>query len=239
MAGFTTAIRSQTARAALTSAHALARNVLFPVAAISRQTEGDAMAKRNTSNRNAGPTTGGAAGSTSGSGSGEDRVIALAEQLGRIVGTMQAKAGGVLDRDALMQQISQVRDGANHLLEHLGIGGGDQAATGSTEPQQQASDTSSSRPNTTGENETRSRQQNSRRAAAGGRQKASAEATVGTGRQNNQPTMRGRSGGVVDAPGKKHRKPVANEVRANAADAANAGRLAKMKMVNASRRRGR
>src|SRR5256885_17222291 len=67
------------------------------------------MAKRNTSNKNAGQTTGGAAGSTSASESAEDRVIALAEQLGRIVGTIQAKAGGLLDRDALMQQISQVR----------------------------------------------------------------------------------------------------------------------------------
>jgi hypothetical protein len=53
---------------------------------------------------------------------------------------------------------------------------------------------------------------------------------------------RGRSGGVVDAPGKKHRKPTAsiprgnNSARANAADT---GRIAKMKAANASHRRGR
>ena len=195
------------------------------------------MAKRNTSNRNADQTTGGAAGSPSGSGSAEDRVIALAEQLGRIVGTMQAKAGGLLDRDALMQQVSQVRDGATHLLEQLGVGGSDQPQTGSTgEGKPQPAQVSSSAPNSGGHDGNRSRQRNSRGAAGGGRDKASAEGPAGTARQNNQQTTRGRSGGVVDAPGKKHRKPVPNEVRANAADT---GRLAKMKMVNASRRRGR
>jgi hypothetical protein len=226
----------QSTRDAFTSAHAVARNVLVRAAAISRRIEGYPMAKRNTSNRNAGQTTGGAAGTTSGSGSAEDRVIALAEQLGRIVGTVQAKAGGLLDRDTLMQQISQVRDGATHLLEHLGVGG-DQAETGSTgADRQEAPEAASPGRNTGGQDGKRSRQQNSRAAAGGGRQKASAEAPGGAGRQNNRPTTRGRSGGVVDAPGKKHRKPVPNEIRANAADT---GRLAKMKMVNASRRRGR
>jgi len=194
------------------------------------------MAKRNTSNRNAGQTTGGVAETTSGSGSAEDRVIALAEQLGRIVGTMQAKAGGLIDRESLMQQISQVRDGATHLLEHLGVGGS-QPRTGSTEGEaQQASQASSTPAKNTGQDGNRSRQPSRRAATGSGRQKTTAEASAGAGRQNNQATARGRSGGVVDAPGKKHRKPVPNEVRANAADT---GRLAKMKIVNASRRRGR
>jgi hypothetical protein len=236
MAGFTTALASHAAREAFTSAHAVARNVLLRAPAISRQIEGHAMAKRNTSYRNAGQTTGGAAGTTSSSGSAEDRVIALAEQLGRIVGTMQAKAGGLLDRDALMQQISQVRDGATHLLEHLGVGGG-QPGTGTTDGEaQQAPQPSSTRAKNTGQDGSRSRQQSRRADTGGGRQKATAEASAGAGRQNNQPATRGRSGGVVDAPGKKHRKPVPNEIRVNAADT---GRLAKMKIVNASRRRGR
>jgi hypothetical protein len=192
------------------------------------------MAKRNTTTKNADPTPGGAAGSESGSGSAEDRVIALAEQLGRIVGTMQAKAGGLLDRDALMEQISQVRDGATHLLEQFGVGvaaGKVDTASASADKQE----TSPSRSNASRQSADRGQQQKNRGAAAG-RQKASAAASANTGRQNNQPTTRGRSGGVVDAPGKKHRKPVPNEVRANAADT---GRLAKMKMVNANRRRGR
>ena len=227
---------SRAVRDAFTSADAVAWNVLIRAAAISRQIEGHAMAKRNTTDKNAGQTTGGAAGTTSGSGSAEDRVIALAEQLGRIVGTMQAKAGGLIDRDALTQQLSQVRDGATHLLEHLGVAGG-HAETGTTQGEsQQASQASSSGPKNSGQDANQGRQANRRGVAGGGRQKASAEATSGAGRQNNQSTARGRSGGVVDAPGKKHRKPVPNEVRANAADA---GRLAKMKVVNASRRRGR
>jgi len=193
------------------------------------------MAKRNTTTKNADPPTGGAAGSQSGSGSAEDRVIALAEQLGRIVGTMQAKAGGLLDRDALMQQISQVRDGATHLLEQfsVGVSAGNEQETASASADKQEASPSRSKASRQSTNRS---QQPKNRGAAGGRQKGSAEGSANTGRQNNQPSTRGRSGGVVDAPGKKHRKPVPNEVRANAADT---GRLAKMKMVNANRRRGR
>jgi hypothetical protein len=157
---------------------------------------------------------------------------------------LQAKAGGLLDRDALMQQISQVRDGATHLLEQFGVGSaagaGETADTAGASTDNQegaASRSNASQPGSNASQPGSNRgQQQKTRGAAGGRQKASAERNANIGRQNNQPTSRGRSGGVVDAPGKKHRKPVPNEVRANAADT---GRLAKMKMVNANRRRGR
>ena len=49
----------------------------------------------------------------------EQRVVAFAEQLGRIAGTFQAKAEGWLDREALTKQIASVRDGAAELLEQL------------------------------------------------------------------------------------------------------------------------
>ena len=49
----------------------------------------------------------------------EQRVIEFAEQLGRIVGTVQAKTEGWMDREALQQQIANVRDGASDLLEQL------------------------------------------------------------------------------------------------------------------------
>ena len=49
----------------------------------------------------------------------EQRVIAFAEQLGRIVGTVQAKAEGWMDREALNKQIASVRDSASELLEQL------------------------------------------------------------------------------------------------------------------------
>ena len=128
------------------------------------------------------PETGGPG--VSGNGSAiEQQVVAFAEQLGRVVGTVQARAEGWLDPRMLNEQITRVRDGAASLLQQLG------ATT-----------------------EAKAERVITRRPAA-------------------------RSGGVVDAPGKKHRKPTPNEpLRANAEDK---GRIAKMKAVNASRRRGR
>ena len=91
----------------------------------------------------------------------ERRVVALAEQVGRIVGTVQAKTEGWLDRSG------------------------------------------------------------SRRAKA-------ADASAG------EPARTGRSGGVVDAPGKKHRKPMPSRHGTTHSDT----RIAKLKIANESRRRG-
>src|SRR4030095_13741440 len=52
----------------------------------------------------------------------EQRVLAFAEQLGRIVGTIQAKAAGWMDRETLNRQIEHIRDGATNLLEQLATG---------------------------------------------------------------------------------------------------------------------
>jgi hypothetical protein len=49
----------------------------------------------------------------------EQRVLAFAEQLGRLAGTLQAKAEASIDREALNRQIARVRDGAADLLERL------------------------------------------------------------------------------------------------------------------------
>ena len=49
----------------------------------------------------------------------EQRVVAFAEQLGRIVGTVQARAEGWMDREALNKQIASVRDSASELLDQL------------------------------------------------------------------------------------------------------------------------
>ena len=119
----------------------------------------------------------------------EQRLVAFAEQLGRIVGTIQAKAEGWMDRETLNQQIVSVRDGAAHLLEQL--------ASGAT--------------------------------------KAPKKAAVGAAREGNK----GRSGGVVDAPGKKHRKAAPTDPDARIADSqADKMRMAKT-MVKTYRRRGR
>jgi hypothetical protein len=58
----------------------------------------------------------------------EQRVIAFAEQVGRMVGTIQAKADGWMDRETLNKQIASVRDDATKLLEQL-AGGAKKATT--------------------------------------------------------------------------------------------------------------
>lgn len=92
----------------------------------------------------------------------EQRLVAFAEQLGRLVGTVQARADGWMDGPALQEQVTRIRDGAAGLLRQLG------------------------------------------EAAARGK----AAASRGTTRPRKPATAAGgRSGGKVDAPGKKHRKP--------------------------------
>jgi len=146
------------------------------------------MAKRDNGKRpKGGATTTNAPGATTADAM-EERVVAFAEQLGRIAGTIQAKAEGWMDRETLNQQIVSVRDGAAHLLEQLAD------AT-----------------------------------------KATKTSAVVAARGGNK----GRSGGTVDAPGKRHRKPAPNDPQANVARSqANKLRTAKT-MEKTSRRRGR
>ena len=120
----------------------------------------------------------------------EQRVLAFAEQLGRIAGTFHARAEGWMDHEALTKQIASVRDGAAELLEHL----------------------------------------------AGGPAKASRRVPAAAAARGN---TKGRSGGVVDAPGKKHRKPMPAEPGANKAASQAAKMRAAKTMVKTTRRRGR
>ena len=141
------------------------------------------MAKRNNETTRAN-------GVTSTADAMEQRVVAFAEQLGRIAGTFQAKAEGWLDREALSKQIVSVRDSATELLEQL--------AGGATKPS-----------------------------------KRNQAATTALGK------TKGRSGGVVDAPGKKHREPIQADPGANIADSQGAKMRMARTMVKTNRRRGR
>ena len=49
----------------------------------------------------------------------EKQVVAFAEQLGRIAGTVHAKTAGWMDGDALKKELARVRDGAADLLQRL------------------------------------------------------------------------------------------------------------------------
>jgi hypothetical protein len=120
----------------------------------------------------------------------EERVLAFAEQLGRIAGTVQAKTAGWMDGDTLKKDLARVRDGAADLLQQL---------TADAPP------LAVSRP------------------------------TGGPAPRRS----RGRSGGIVDASGKKHRRAMPNDPDANRADSQAAKMRAAKTMVKTSRRRGR
>ena len=49
----------------------------------------------------------------------DQKLVQFAEQLGYMVGTIQAKTHGLLDRELLRSQITTVRDAAADLLEHV------------------------------------------------------------------------------------------------------------------------
>ena len=123
----------------------------------------------------------------------EQRVIAFAEQLGRVYGTVQAKAEGWMDREALNKQIAGVRDSAAELLEQLSDG-----VTSLTK---------------------------------------SATKTAVSAASSAKNT--GRSGGVVDAPGKKHRKPAPKDARGIAADAKGANMRSARPSMKTMKKRGR
>lgn len=113
----------------------------------------------------------------------EQKVVQFAEQLGRIIGTVQAKADGWLDRRTLSAQISAIRDAAADLLEHVA----------GEDPNLSSARQSTSAPGA----DTR------------------------------------RSRGVVDAPGKKHRKPAPSARGAKHSDE----RIAKLRLASANRQR--
>jgi hypothetical protein len=149
------------------------------------------MAKRDngTKRTNSDTTTTPASGETTADAM-EQRVLAFAEQLGRLAGTIQAKAEGWMDRETLNRRIASVRDGAAELLEQLARG-----ATNAPE------------------------------------KKPATAATRGGNK--------GRSGGVVDAPGKKHRKPKPTDPGASLVGSQAAKMRMARTMVKTNRRRGR
>ena len=120
----------------------------------------------------------------------EKQVVAFAEQLGRIAGTVHAKTAGWMEGDALKKELARVRDGAADLLQRLTA---------------DAQDVAENRP------------------------------TAGPATRRS----RGRSGGIVDAPGKKHRPPTPTDPGANRADSQAAKMRAAKTMVKTPRRRGR
>jgi hypothetical protein len=190
------------------------------------------MAKRDdedTAAAGTGSATGSAADSM------EQRMLAFAEQLGRVVGTVHAKADGWLDRDALNAQISTVRDSASALLAQLG-GSADTTAKRS----RPASGSGTNARGSSGQDARRTntmsggKGKGTAKAKISGKGKAApkprASATGGAG--GTQDAGKGRSGGAVDAPGKKHRKPMPGEGRVKGAPRDEGSGIAKLRIRN-------
>ncbi len=190
------------------------------------------MAKQD-DDRTAAVGSGGAAGSAT--DSMENRMLAFAEQLGRIVGTVQAKAEGWLDRDALKAQISIVRDSASELLTQLGGGTPKEAAASRRASRADASEAAES---TRGG--ARGKAAAKPKTSAKGRVASKVRASSTSGAAANKGAGKGRSGGAVDAPGKKHRKPMPSESGATGTPRGEGSRIAKLKAANQNRvqRRG-
>ena len=52
----------------------------------------------------------------------ENQAVAIAEQLGRIAGTIESSAEQWLNRQAIAEQLTRVRDSASQLIESLASG---------------------------------------------------------------------------------------------------------------------
>jgi hypothetical protein len=152
----------------------------------------------------------------------EERVVAFAQQLGRLVGTVERKTTGWLDMAALSDQVTRIRDGAADLLGHLGGGA---AASHDEAIEMPGSIAESPAPD------------------AGSR--ASGKASKGRGRKPASPrraatsraaSTSSRSREHAAAPGKTHRKPPTSVVEAKDTDE----EIAKASATDGNRRtRGR
>jgi hypothetical protein len=140
------------------------------------------------------------------------RLAEMAEQLGRMAGRMAAKADAMGDQQALGKQLATMRDNAAGLLAQLRGRAVDAVATAQAAVGAGAA--------------------KARKKTAKGTKGAKTAKAAG-------PVAQGRSGGVVDAPGKKHRTPPPAALGRGAAAGQSARRLAAMPMSKTPRRRGR
>lgn len=139
------------------------------------------------------------------------RLVAFAEQLGRVAGAVQSKAEDWTNHETLSAQLASVRDAAAELLAHL-------ASTVKKTAARTAAKKTARKP---------------AKKAAKAAPKAKPAASSAGG------ASKGRSGGVVDAPGKKHRKPLPGDPEANVADSQAAKMRTAMPMAKTTRLRGR
>jgi len=160
----------------------------------------------------------------------ESKVVALAEQLGWLLGTVRGKADGLLANKAVQQEVARIRDGATELMEHVNrastaatqtaagaINSAIDAAPGVTASARKAVATAS----TSAKQAAASASASAKQAVASASK--TAKKAVDTASKAAQKAVKAataaepvvatpkRSGGTVDAPGKRHRKPPPQE----------------------------
>ena len=172
------------------------------------------MAARKTSGKarsNAGEATGDVV---------EQKVVALAEQLGWLLGTVRGKADGWLESDAVRTEVTRIHDGAAELMEqvHRATASAQKAAASATTSARNAASTVG----TSARNVVANARTSAKQAVAGASKSTKQAVLVaGTAARNAAKTAKAStpvvvtvakpSRGAVDAPGKRHRKPPPQE----------------------------
>lgn len=158
------------------------------------------------------------------------QAIALAEQLGRIAGTIEGTAEAWLNRQSLTEQLTRVRDGAAEMLESLtnGAARGRRAAAESAQAvTEQARRAATAAASTATSMAT---------AAVESARRARTSVTTPSKKKGNRGRATTRKTAAADpahAPGKRHKKPPKKTVRGRKSDV----RIANMKVAEANRRR--
>jgi hypothetical protein len=167
------------------------------------------------------------------------QALALAEQLGRIAGTVEGTAEAWLNRTALTDQLTKVRDGATQLLNSIG----GSAADGIKTVRAQSGEVAATAVSTaTRAATTATRAATTARTAAIGAVTSVAK-TIVPGRRSKSKNAAGAkratrpqaaaAADLAHAPGKSHRKPGPSVRGAKKSDS----RIPKMKTAAAARRR--
>lgn len=158
------------------------------------------------------------------------QAVALAEQLGRIAGTIEGTAESWLKRQSLADQLTRVRDSAAEMLDSLTTSAvrGRKAATDSAQALTEQARRTASSAASTATSMASAAVESARRA------RTSAKGTSKKkGNRGRAMTRKAVGTDPAHAPGKRHRKPPKKGASGRKSDV----RIANMKVAEANRRR--
>ena len=147
-----------------------------------------------------------------------EQAIALAEQLGRIAGTIEGTAESWLNRESLAEQLTRVRDGAAEMLQSLSSGAERGRTAAAATAETLAADV---------------RKKAAQALSAAGAGREAQRSNKGKKAQPAKPAVSARAGDPSHAPGKRRRKPAPNMRGLKKSDE----RIPKMRTAQAARQR--